>query len=370
MLDGLKCPWSIAFVSDDDAIIAEKEGGLLRVRLSTGERQAIAGFPEDLVTDIHAVRRGDNGGLFDVVLDPDFAQNRRIYVAYAAQKGTGRTTKVIRGTLDSAAGASRLTDVQTLLVAEPFTDDEFYHYGGGLVFGSDGKLYVTIGERLFDEKDQPPLPIAQDVKDRRGKIYRLNPDGSVPADNPDFGEGAAPGLFATGIRAAQGLTVHPDTQEIWFSEHGTRQGDELNRLKAGANYGWPIKTTGGYRTVDYKPPELPDAVFEAPVWYWLQTVAPTGLTFYRGDTFPTWKGDLLVGGLSRGSLWRFDFEGGEIVSVEELFVNDRVRTRKVAQSPDGTLYMLTDTIIDVSTGKLRFTGEASGQLIRIVNEAT
>jgi len=239
-----------------------------------------------------------------------------------------------------------------------------------MVFGADGKLYITIGERLFSEENQPDIPIAQNLTDRRGKIYRLNPDGTIPEDNPDFGPEAVQGLYAVGIRAAQGLALHPVTKEIWFSEHGTRQGDEINRLIKGANYGWPVKTTGKYRYEGYTPPAMEGTDFTDPEWYWLQTVAPTGLTFYQGEEFPGWKNDLIVPGLSRGSLWRLNFEGTKITSVEELFIGDHVRTRKVAQSPDGKLYMLTDTEFTIIPGVRAINnGAPNGQLIRIKNSA-
>jgi glucose/arabinose dehydrogenase len=212
-----------------------------------------------------------------------------------------------------------------------------------MTFGLDGKLYFTIGERLFNEKDEPALPIAQNVEDKRGKIYRINPDGSIPRDNPDFGPGAVPGLYAIGIRAAQGITCNPVTNKIWFSEHGTHQGDEINVLAPHANYGWPVKTTGKYRYTEYVPPVIHGA-FTDPVWSWLHTVAPTGLLFYTGDEFSSWKNNLLVAGLSRGSLWRMTIEGDRVKSAEELFVDDRKRLRKVVQSPGGKLYVLTDEI--------------------------
>ena len=363
VVDGLKSPWSIAFLSATEALITEKEGGVLRADLTTGRTAPIAGVPEDLVDDIRAEARFDNGGLFDIVLDPAFAENSWVYLAYAAKsEAGGRTTKVIRARLAGEA----LEDHETLLEATPYTDEEYFHYGGGLTFGADGKLYVTVGERIFNETSNPALPIAQDPLDRRGKIYRLNPDGSAPADNPDFGPDAPLGLYATGVRAPQGVTLHPETGEIWFSEHGSRQGDEINRLEAGANYGWPIVTTGGYRNEDYQPPERLGQTFVEPVWSWAQTVAPTGLVFYDGPEFPQWRGDLFVAGLARGSLWRLNFEAGSIVSVEELFVHDRVRSRKVALSPDGGLYMLTDTLLRTGAdGGLEYTGEPGGQLLRL-----
>lgn len=350
IIDSLKHPWSMAFISEEEVLVSEKDGDLLRINLPSKEKYIIQGFPKDLTDSLRVVYRGDNSGIFEVVLHPDFKQNNFIYVSYAAKKNDkGSTTKVIRARLHK----DTLHNVKTIFEANPYTK-EYFHYGGGITFGPDKKLYITIGERLFKEIDEPELPIAQNPKDKRGKIYRLNPDGSIPEDNPDFGEEAIPGMYAMGIRAAQGITVHPETGKIWFSEHGTRQGDEINQLKAGANYGWPIITTGGYRSKAYVPPTIEGAIYTDPMWYWPHTVAPTGLTFYKGEEFPEWNTDLLVPGLSRGSLWRFRIDGDTIKSAEELFVNDRVRSRKIAQSPKGKLYMLTD--------------EDNGKIIRIKNK--
>ncbi|MEX0287633.1 MAG: PQQ-dependent sugar dehydrogenase, partial [Flavobacteriaceae bacterium] len=281
------------------------------------------------------------------VTDPHFQTNHHIYVSYVAKGAGGTTTKVIRAQLEQDS----LINIKTLLVALPFTEGLF-HYGGGMTFGPDKKLYVTVGERIFNESDEPDPPIAQDIKDRRGKIYRLNKDGSIPSDNPDFGPDAVPGIYASGIRAAQGITLNSATGQIWFSEHGTRQGDEINLLKAGANYGWPIITTGKYRSLDYTPPDTKNTEFTDPRWYWLQTVAPTGLNFYWGDEFPEWKGNLLVPGLSRGSLWRLRIENDTVKSLEELFVDARERARKVIQSPGGKLYLLTEDLKDRKNGKI------------------
>jgi len=353
VLEGLKRPWSAAFLSDNLVLISEKDGNLLKVNLDTKEKIAISGFPSDLMDtitinskvyaqgsfprDADGKRIKYNAGIFDVVLHPDFKANNTLYVSYVSQKGALSTTKVISAVLKNDS----LTQVRSLLVATPYTEGLF-HYGGGMTFGADGTLYITIGERLFSEINQPPMPIAQDLTDKRGKIYRLNADGSIPDDNPDFGKDAVPGLYAAGIRAAQGITLNKKTGTIWFTEHGTKQGDEINVLKFGANYGWPIKTTGGYRGLGYEPPALEERTFTQPKWYWLQTVAPTGLTFYTGEEFPQWKDNLFISGLSRGSLWRVALENETIVSLEELFVNDRVRARKVVQSPNGKLYVLTD----------------------------
>jgi len=149
-------------------------------------------------------------------------------------------------------------------------------------------------------------------------------------------------MYALGIRAAQGIIVEPNSDRLWFSEHGTLQGDEINILQSGGNYGWPNVTTGGYRTEDYQPQEVPDAVFIDPIHYWQQTVAPTGITFYTGTEFPEWYGNLIVPGLSRGSLWRISLDDTKVTAVEELFTDDHVRLRKAEMSPDGKLYLLTD----------------------------
>ena len=337
VLDGFKHPWGMCFLDEENLLLTEKDGHLLRVNIPQRSKTIIQGFPEDLADSIRVKDRRDNSGIFEVLLHPDFDTNQLIYLSYAAQNEQGTTTKIVQAHLEGDS----LDTVKTLLVATPYSSDLF-HYGGGMTFGLDGKLYVTIGERLFNEIDQPPLPIAQDPTDKRGKIYRLNEDGSIPSDNPDFGEAAVPGLFAMGIRAAQGITVNPFDGSIWFSEHGSVHGDELNRLQAGANYGWPIKTSGAYRNAAYIPPNAGETVFTGPRHTWIQTIAPTGLTFYSGSAFPSWEGDLILAGLSMGSLWRLRIEEEVVISAEELFLHERVRSRKVALSPSGKLYLLTD----------------------------
>ena len=348
ILEGLKRPWSMAFLSEEEVLISEKEGDLVRYNLATKAKARIQGYPPDLEDSLGGF--GDNTGKFDVLTDPDFKNNKYIYLSYAARNANGRTTKIIRAVLEGET----LKQVKVLFVAEPYTHERV-HYGGGMLFGSDGKLYFTIGERLFTEKDEPAVPIAQNIEDRRGKIYRINPDGTIPNDNPVFGNMAIPGLYAMGIRAAQGLALNSNTNKIWFSEHGTHQGDELNILQPGANYGWPMRTTGKYRYTEFSPLPIAGNVYTDPVWSWLQTVAPTGLHFYSGNEFAAWSGNLFVGGLSKGSLWRMVVEGEMIKSAEELFTDSRLRVRKVTQSPMGKLYILSD--------------EVNGKLIRIRNGA-
>jgi len=365
VIAGLNKPWSMAFLSEDKAIVAEKDGDLLLVNLKDKSRKKITGLPKDVGRKIlidtvkhsngifsaraHGQLHSFNAGWFQVLLDPNFEENNYLYISYAAEnEERASTTKVVRGKLNG----SMLTEVKTLFLAAPYTHG-LYHYGGGMVFGKDGKLYISIGERNFYEHLNPKLPVAQDINDKRGKIIRLNPDGSIPNDNPDFGKDAIPGLYATGIRAAQGLTLDSNTGAIWFSEHGTMQGDELNILTPKANYGWPNRTSGGYRTKGYKPYEIPGTEFTDPKYFWQHTIAPTGLTFYNGREFPMWRGNLIIPGLSNGNLWRIVIENNEVISTEELFINDRVRLRKAVTSPRGELYLLTD--------------EVNGKIIRVKN---
>ncbi len=365
VLEDLNRPWSIAFLSEQEAIIAEKDGDILKVNLETNTREKIIGLPADVGREIlidtskhqwgvlppgaHGRTQSFNAGWFQVLLDPEFEENHYLYISYAAEnKKRESTTKVIRGKLEG----NQLTKVQTLFLAAPYSHGLF-HYGGGMIFGPDQKLYITIGERNLFEHLNPVPPLSQDVSDKRGKVVRINRDGSIPEDNPNFGPKAIKGLYATGIRASQGLAIDPSTGKIWFSEHGTIQGDELNVLKPGANYGWPHRTTGKYRSKDYNPPIIEGTTFTDPVHFWDQTVAPTGLTFYQGREFPQWKGSLIVPGLSKGSLWKVQVDNEKVIGVEELFVNDRVRLRKAAISPRGQLYLLTD--------------EKNGKLLRVKN---
>ncbi len=347
VFEGLNRPWSIAFLSENKVLVTEKNGNLVKVDLNQKTKKIIKGFPSDLTDSIGAIHIGDNSGIYEILCHPDFKENQIVYFSYATKKpGIGKTTKFVSAKLVNDS----LSEIKPILVAEPFTNIN-YHYGGGMTIGPDNKLYLTVGERLFWEHDEPELPIAQDVTDPRGKIHRFNLDGSIPNDNPDVGEPSIPSIYALGIRNTQGIAVQPNSNRIWFTEHGTIQGDELNILEAGGNYGWPNVTTGKLRSKDYKPPKIENAEFINPIWFWHHTVAPTGLCFYTGEEFPNWKNNLFVPGLSRGSLWRFHIEEDTIKSVEELFLDSRVRSRKVAQSPAGKLYLLTDN--------------ENGQIIRI-----
>lgn len=365
IISDLKKPWSMAFINEQEVLIAEKEGTLLHVDLVRKTKKATLGLPDDvgraILIDTTQFRPGDfptgahgqyhafNAGWFDIVLDPNFTVNHYVYLSYAGMNTEhAAALKVIRGKLEDG----RLREVETIFLADPYSQGLF-HFGGGMTFGGDGKLYIAAGERHLFEKNNPVPPVAQDLSDKRGKIFRLNPDGSVPPDNPDFGPNAVPGLFAIGIRATQGMVFDEVSGQIWFSDHGTVQGDELNLLFPGANYGWPYETSGSYRTSDYEPVVPPGLTLTPPVHYWDQTIAPTGLTIYRGSDLPQWAGNIILPGLSKGSLWRIELAKGQVTSLEELFVDDRIRLRKAVVSPRGKLYLLTD--------------EENGKIIRVVN---
>ena len=343
---GLRHPWSMAFLPNGDFLVTEKDGTLQRVT-PTGRLSAIGGVPDDLDNTRQDPR--DNSGLFDVVLHPQFPSNGLLYLAYASRRPDGTTTKLVRARLDG----QMLTEVRTLFQATPRTGDRF-HYGGALLIGPDQKLYLSVGERHFRESDNPPLGVSQDISDRRGKIYRFDLDGGIPSDNPtSFGALAVPGLYAIGVRAPQGFAIQPDSRRIWFTDHGSSRGDEINVLTAGANYGWPSRTFGTFREADYVPVSLPGARYTDPVHVWAdRTVAPTGLAFYTGNAFPELRGELLVAGLSRGYLMRIRVEGATVLGVEYLLEDAPVRLRNIKQAPDGGLYLLTD--------------EADGKLIRLV----
>ena len=362
-MQDLKRPWSMAFLSEYEALVTEKDGQLLKINLQTKERTIIGGIPENRVdsvvtkvedaTSLHyprgiaaGLKTTFNEGLLDIVLDPDFATNQRIFLSYVAKDDGGSTTAAISARLAD----DTLTEVKTILLALPYSDGSF-HYGGGMTIGADGKLYVTVGDRLFSEALNPSLPFAQDPSDARGMIYRFNLDGSIPDDNPSIQQDALPGAYAYGIRNVQGIVTNPSSGNIWFTEHGTIQGDEINLLHRGANYGWPFRTSGKYRAPNFEPAVPENMTLTPPKWFWQHTVAPTGAVFYTGNEFPEWHNDLLVAGLSRGSLWRFRIEDEVIKSAEELFLDERVRARNIVQSPEGKLYLLTDA--------------PNGQIIRI-----
>lgn len=322
MATGLVQPWSIAFLPDGRMLITERPGRLRVVANGRLTPAAVAGVPE--------VYASNQGGLLDVCLHPNFAQNKVLYLSYSGGTGADIATTVARAELSD----SGLKNVTVIFRALPTTGGGL-HFGSRIVFDRAGLMYVTCGERYQMRR-------AQDLNDLGGKVVRLKDDGTVPPDNPFVGrQGVRPEIFTYGHRNPQGLTVHPGTGRIWEVEHGPRGGDELNLLKPGANYGWPLATHG----VDYSgaiiSPNKSLPGMEDPVRFWVPSISPCGLVFYTGDKFPAWKGSLFTGALSSYALHRIELDG-ETHRSEELLVEGRIPyIRDVRQGPDGLLYLVT-----------------------------
>ena len=325
---GLSHPWSVAFLPGGDMLVTERRGRLLRVGADGGARP-IGGLP--LVAAV------DQGGLLDLALDPGFADNRRLYFSYTERprRGVGRfRTAVARAEL----AGDRLVAVRRIFAmnrASRRTD----RFGSRLAFLPDGDLLVTVGDR--GQRDR-----AQDPSDHAGSVLRMRPDGSPSPRTAALAiPGAAPEVFTFGHRNPQGLAIHPATGAVWIHEHGPRGGDEVNVLRGGANYGWPVVTYGYEHWVDGGGSigigtEAPG--MEPPLLHWTPSIAPSGMAFYTGTEFPRWRGDLFMGSLRRRHLRRVVLRGGR-VAAQEVLLQDRLgRIREVRQGPDGRLWLLTD----------------------------
>lgn len=329
---GLANPWSLAFLPEGDMLVTERPGRL-RLIQSGGrlERQPVAGTPK-------VVERGQ-GGLLDVAVHPRFAENKLIYLTYSGEGQGGVGTEVMRARLNG----EKLENPEVIFRAVPKTPGG-NHFGSRLLFAPDGNLLVTLGDR-FSYRNQ-----AQNLTNNLGKIIRIRDDGGVPDSNPFKGQAnARPEIYTYGHRNGQGLALRPGTSEIWTTEHGPRGGDELNILKAGANYGWPKITYGiNYDgSVVSEKKEAPG--MEQPVVFWAPSIAPSGMTFYDGDKYPAWKGDLFVGALALVHLRRIRLEGQKVVEQEVLLDGLDERIRDVRSGPDGYLYIVTD---DPSNGRV------------------
>ncbi|MDX1609001.1 MAG: PQQ-dependent sugar dehydrogenase [Halofilum sp. (in: g-proteobacteria)] len=323
LADGLDHPWAMAFLPGGEVLVTERSGALLRLDTARGTRREIGGVPP--------VDARNQGGLLDVALDPEFDANRRVYLTWSGECGDGNATHFGRGRLEG----DRLAGFETLFVATPCVDSS-KHFGSRIVFDREGHVFITIGER--GERDR-----AQDLDDHNGSVLRLYPDGSIPEDNPFVGRAdARPAIYSYGHRNPQGATLHPGTGRLWIHEHGPRGGDEINLPEAGANFGWP-KTTYGreYWGPEIGPDKLPGTV--QPIHHWTPSIAPSGMTFYTGDRFPQWQGDLFVGALAHTHLARLELDGERVVAEEKLLDDRGWRVRAVDQGPDGYLYLLTDS---------------------------
>ena len=325
---GLESPWALAFLPDGRLLVTERPGRMRIVDAQGRVSEPVTGVPE-----VHA--RGQ-GGLLDVVLGPDFARDRLIVFSYAEPTARGARTAVARARLD--ADGLRLDDVRRIFAQDEDPSGN-HHWGSRLVFGRDGRLFVTLGDR-FHHRER-----AQALDSHLGKVLRIEPDGGVPADNPLAGRADARGeIWSWGHRNVQGAALHPQTGELWTHEHGPQGGDEINRTRAGLNYGWPEVTYGREYVTGRKIGEGDTrAGVEPPVLQFTPSIAPSGMAFYTGDVFPQWKGNLFVGALKFQLVARLVLEGDRVVHEERLFTELGRRIRDVRQGPDGHLWLLDET---------------------------
>ncbi|WP_116126687.1 PQQ-dependent sugar dehydrogenase [Lewinella sp. IMCC34183] len=322
IVDGLEHPWGMAFLPDGRMLITERPGRLRILEADSTLSEPVAGLPELLAYG--------QGGLLDVALDPDFADNQYVYLSFS---DPGQDSMV-----SSAFGRGRwvddhIEDFETLFVQD-YKMKGPNHFGGRMEFTGDGMVYFTMGERFQFEP-------AQDLSNHLGTVVRLNNDGTVPQDNPFADEdGALPEIYSYGHRNIQAAAIDPATGQLWVTEMGPMGGDELNQVHAGENYGWPVVSWGK----NYDDTNIPDPTtrpeFADAALYWSPTISPSGMVFYTGDVFAAWRGNALIGGLTAGGLVRVAVNGDEAEELERIPIGARVRD--VVQAPDGTLYVLTD----------------------------
>jgi glucose/arabinose dehydrogenase len=334
----LQDPWSMTFLPNGDMLVTERPGRLRLVREGVLQPESIAGVPR--------VRYGGQGGLLEVALHPNFATNRLVYLSYSKPNAdaTEGTTAVIRGRLEG----NRLEGVEEIFEARAWSRGEA-HYGSRLAFDGAGYLFITVSDRAVDPLSVPrERHPAQDLTSHQGKVIRLHDDGRVPADNPFVARaGALPEIWSYGHRSLQGLVFHPETGDLWATEHGPQGGDELNLILRGRNYGWPVVGYG----VQYGGPPIHASRhqddIEEPVQFWTPSIGPSGLAIYEGDRFPEWRGSLLVGGLSGFQVARVplveDGEGYQVGRMERPpLMLGFGRVRDVRVGPDGYIYVALD----------------------------
>ena len=321
----LDIPWGFVFLPDGALLITEKAGKLIHFK--DGVKTNIDGLPEVYL-------RGQ-GGLMDIELHPNYSENGWLYITYSSSDGEGEggNTALIRAQLID----TKLTSVERLYKAEP-NSKRGQHFGSRIEFDNDGYLYFSIGDR--GNRDVNPQDITRDC----GKIYRLNDDGSIPNDNPflDF-PGAKTAIYSYGHRNPQGMICHPDTGEIWVHEHGPRGGDEINRIKKGKNFGWPLISYG----INYSGTSFTDDTYlpgmEQPLFYWVPSIAPSGMAYVTSDVYKDWKNNLLIGSLKFEYLERLVLDNNKVVKREKLF-EGMGRVRNVRQGPDGYIYASLESI--------------------------
>ncbi|MBS3744575.1 MAG: PQQ-dependent sugar dehydrogenase [Wenzhouxiangellaceae bacterium] len=340
IVQGLEHPWALDFLPGGAMLVTERPGRLRIVDTDGEISEPLSGVPE--------VDNRGQGGLLDVVVAPDFESSRTIFLSFSEPHDDGtNNTAVARAQLSEDADA--LEDVQVVFSQYPSVESTG-HFGSRIVFQDEGTIWITMGDR----QGHPVRRNAQDPTNLIGTVARVNIDGSIPEDNPFVGhEEYAPELWSWGHRNIQAAEIHPETGELWTVEHGPRGGDELNRAEAGENYGWPTISYGiEYRGGEVYEGKTEQEGMEQPVYYWDPVIAPSGMTFYTGKSFPAWQGDLFVGGLRSALVSRLVLEDGRVVAEEWLEIGHRVRD--VVQGPDGDIYLVTD--------------ESDGRVMRIVRE--
>jgi glucose/arabinose dehydrogenase len=329
LAEGLGRPWAVVAMPDGRLLITEKSG-YMEIRGTDGKLiKKITGLP--------AVENKGQGGLLDVAPDPNFSSNRILYWAYSEKYGEGNLTTIAKGTL--AANESTIENPTIIFRATPALKSSL-HFGCRLVFDKDGYLYASVGER----SNLDGRPQAQWLQSGLGKVFRITQDGKPAPGNPFLNTaGAMPEIWSYGHRNPQSLAFHPVTGDLWEAEFGPRGGDELNLVKPGKNYGWPIITYG----IEYAGPAIGDAIqqkegMEQPVYYWDPVISPSGMTFYTGDAIPEWKNNLFISGLSSMHIARLVIENNKVVGEERLMADKNERIRDVTYL-DGKLYAVTDT---------------------------
>lgn len=334
IVDGLVHPWGMAFLPDGRILVTERPGRLRMIEHGNLLPTPVSGLPD--------IEQHGQGGLLDVALHPDFTKNRLVYLSYAGRGKGGYSTEVIRGQLDGM----QLKNIERLFTAKP-KSGEGRHFGSRLLFDKQGHLFITLGDR--GERDN-----AQKTDNHAGSLIRLMADGSIPEDNPYINDKQAmPELYTLGSRNMQGIALRPGTGQIWTHEHGPQGGDEVNIMRPGVNYGWPVITYGVNYVIGTSIGEGEEKPgMEQPVHYWVPSIAPSGMVFYSGNGFPEWKNNLFVGSLKFGQLVRLVIEDNKVVHEERMINNALGRIRDVRQGPDGGLYLLTD--------------DNSGRLIKLV----
>jgi len=325
LTQGLQHPWSLAFLPDGRLLITERAGRLRIVQKDfTLDPKPVSGLPKIIASG--------QGGLFDVVLHPQYSKNGWIYFAYSEPGKGGWGTALARGKLVG----NQMTNVQVLFSMEPKTRSN-HHFGGRIVFDEAGYVYLTLGDR-------GEMARAQLLEDHAGSIIRLHDDGRVPIDNPFVNRAEAkPEKFTLGNRNVQGVAIHPKTGEVWTHEHGPQGGDEINIIKPARNYGWPIITHGvNYGTGTKIGEGTAKAGLEQPLYVWVPSIAPSGMAFYKGSVFANWNNNLFIGALRAETLVRIELSGDKVVHEERLLKGSIGRIRDVRLGPDQFIYLLTD----------------------------